>query len=42
MTVLGLVAEELSQLVDARVDVATLRRLRDEVREAALVEAVPL
>lgn len=41
LTVLGL-AEELSQLVDARVDVATPRTLRDEVRDAALAEAVPL
>ncbi|HEY5693689.1 MAG TPA: nucleotidyltransferase domain-containing protein [Gaiellaceae bacterium] len=41
LTALGL-AEELSQLVHARVDVATPRTLRDEVRDAALAEAVPL
>jgi predicted nucleotidyltransferase len=41
LTVLGL-AEELSQLVDARVQVATPRTLRDDVRDAALAEAVPL
>jgi uncharacterized protein len=41
LTALGL-AEELSQLVRARVDVATPRTLRDEVRDAALAEAVPL
>ena len=41
LTALGL-AEELSQLVRARVDVATPRTLRDEVRGTALAEAVPL
>ncbi|MGH3049656.1 MAG: nucleotidyltransferase family protein [Gaiellaceae bacterium] len=41
LTALGL-AEELSELVHARVDVATPRTLRDEVRDAALAEAVPL
>jgi predicted nucleotidyltransferase len=41
LTALGL-AEELSQLVRARVGVATPRTLRDEVRDAALAEAVPL
>lgn len=41
LTALGL-AEELSQLVHARVDVATPQTLRDEVRDAALAEAVPL
>jgi uncharacterized protein len=41
LTALGL-AEELSQLIRARVDVATPRTLRDEVRDAALAEAVPL
>lgn len=41
LTALGL-AEELSQLLHARVDVATPRTLRDEVRDAALAEAVPL
>ncbi|HEX5583427.1 nucleotidyltransferase family protein [Gaiella sp.] len=41
LTALGL-AEELSQLVRARVDVATPRTLRDEVRDAALAEAIPL
>lgn len=38
---LGL-SEELSRLVHSRVHVATPRMLRDEVREAALAEAVPL
>jgi predicted nucleotidyltransferase len=41
LTALGL-SEELSQLVRARVDVVTPRTLREEVREAALAEAVPL
>lgn len=41
LTALGL-AEELSQLVQARVDVATPGTLREEVRDAALAEAVPL
>lgn len=41
LTALGL-GEELSQLVRARVDVATPRTLRDEVRGTALAEAVPL
>ena len=41
LTALGL-AEELSQLVHARVDVATPRTLCDDVRDAALAEAVPL
>ena len=41
MTALGL-SEELSQLVRARVDVVTPRTLRDEVRDVALAEAVPL
>jgi uncharacterized protein len=41
LTALGL-AEELSQLVRAQVDVATPRTLRDDVRDAALAEAVPL
>lgn len=41
LTALGL-AEELSHLVHARVDVVTPRTLRDEVRDAALAEAVPL
>ena len=41
LTVLGL-SEELSQLVGARVDVVTPRTLREEVRSAAVAEAVPL
>jgi predicted nucleotidyltransferase len=41
LTVLGL-SEELSELVGARIDVVTPRTLRDEVRDAALAEAVPL
>ncbi len=41
LIVLGL-SEELSQLVGARVDVVTARTLREEVRDAALAEAVPL
>lgn len=41
LTALGL-AEELSELLHARVDVATPRILREEVRDAALAEAVPL
>ena len=41
LTALGL-TEELSQLVHARIDVATPRTLRAEVRDAALAEAVPL
>ena len=41
LRVLGL-SEELSKLLEARVDVATLRTLRPDVREIALAEAVPL
>jgi predicted nucleotidyltransferase len=41
LEVLGL-SEELSQFLDARVDVVTPRTLRPEVRELALAEAVPL
>lgn len=41
LTALGL-SEELTQLVRARVDVVTPRTLRDDVRAAALAEAVPL
>jgi predicted nucleotidyltransferase len=41
LTVLGL-SEELSQLLGARVDVATVRTLRDEVRQSAIAEAVLL
>jgi uncharacterized protein len=41
LTVLGL-SEELSELVGARVDVVTPRTLRDEAREAAFSEAIPL
>jgi predicted nucleotidyltransferase len=41
LTALGL-AEELSQLVHARVDVATPRTLREDVRDAVLAEAVLL
>jgi hypothetical protein len=41
LAVLGL-SEELSELLDARVDVVTLRTLRPEVRNLALAEAVPL
>lgn len=41
LTVLGL-SEELSQLVGVRIGVASPRTLRDEVRDAALQEAVPL
>jgi predicted nucleotidyltransferase len=41
LTVLGL-SEELSELVGARIDVVTPRTLRDEVREGAIAEAVPL
>lgn len=36
------VSEELSELLDARVDVVTPRTLRPEVRELALAHAVPL
>jgi len=39
--VLGL-SEELSELVGARIDVVTPRTLREEVRDAAIAEAVPL
>jgi uncharacterized protein len=35
-------SEELSALLGVRVDVATARALRPEVRETALAEAVPL
>ena len=41
LEVLGL-SEELSELLEARVDVVTPRTLRPEVRELALAEAVPL
>lgn len=41
LTVLGL-SEELSELLDTRVDVVTPRTLRPEIRELALAEAVPL
>jgi hypothetical protein len=41
LAALGL-SEELSQLVGARVEVVTARTLREEVRDAALAEAVPL
>jgi uncharacterized protein len=41
LAVLGL-SEELSELLNARVDVVTPRTLRPEVRELALAEAVPL
>jgi predicted nucleotidyltransferase len=41
LTVLGL-SEELSELVGTRIDVATPRTLRDEVRDAAVSEAIPL
>src|SRR2546427_107821 len=41
LTVLGL-SEELSELVGARIDVVTPRTLREEVREGAIAEAVPL
>lgn len=41
LTALGL-SEELSQLVRTRVEVATPRTLRADVRAAALAEAVPL
>src|SRR5438105_2347312 len=41
LTVLGL-SEELSELIGAQIDVVTPRTLRDEVREAAIAEAVPL
>jgi predicted nucleotidyltransferase len=41
LTALGL-SEELSQLLRAPVDVVTARTLRDDVRDAALAEAVPL
>src|SRR5205823_1582738 len=41
LAVLGL-GEELSALLDARVDVVTPRTLRPDVRELALSEAVPL
>lgn len=41
LTALGL-SEELSEIVGSRVDVVTVRTLRDEMRKAALAEAVPL
>src|SRR4051794_31663464 len=41
LTVLGL-SEELSKALGARVEVATPRTLRAEVRDAVLGEAVPL
>jgi predicted nucleotidyltransferase len=41
LTVLGL-SEELSELVGARVDVVTPRTLHDDVRAAAISEAIPL
>jgi predicted nucleotidyltransferase len=41
LTVLGL-SEELSELVGIRVDVVTPRTLRDDVRTAAIAEAIPL
>lgn len=41
LTVLGL-SEELSELLGVRVDVATARTLRSDVRERALAEAVLL
>lgn len=41
LTVLGL-SEELSQLVGVHVGVASPRTLRDDVRAAALQEAIPL
>jgi predicted nucleotidyltransferase len=41
LTVLGL-SEELSELVGTRIDVVTPRTLRDEVRDAAVSEAIPL
>lgn len=41
LEVLGL-SVELSELLDARVDVVTPRTLRPDVRELALAEAVPL
>jgi len=41
LTLLGL-SEELSELVGARIDVVTPRTMRDEVRDSALAEAVPL
>jgi predicted nucleotidyltransferase len=40
LEVLGL-SEELSELLDARVDVVTPRTLRREVRALALAEALP-
>jgi uncharacterized protein len=41
LTVLGL-SEELSELLGTRIDVVTPRTLRDEVRDAAVSEAIPL
>ena len=41
LTVLGL-SEELSELVGARVDVVSPRTLHDDVRAAAISEAIPL
>lgn len=41
LEVLGL-SVELSELLDARVDVVTPRTLRPEVRDVALADAVPL
>jgi uncharacterized protein len=41
LTVLAL-TDELSSALGARVDVVTPRTLRDDVRDAAVAEAVPL
>ena len=41
LTALGL-SEELSELVGARIEVVTPQTMRDEVRDSALAEAVPL
>ena len=41
LEVLGL-SVELSELLDARVDVVTPRTLRPDVRDVALADAVPL
>jgi predicted nucleotidyltransferase len=41
LTVLGL-SEELSRALGTRVEVVTSRTLREEVRAAALAEAIPL
>ena len=40
LTVLGL-SVELSEFVGARIDIVTPRTLRPEVRDAALLEAIP-